>query len=100
MKHLKTFENFNSSTNEELLSNIFGKKLSKDDVLKMINEHPNKKKLYDSMIKDGEKEKAEKYIQFFIKNPKTKYCSWDPKKKEWIETGKFAVAGHTFGSGT
>jgi len=133
MKHLKTFENFNSSTNEEFFPNIFGKKLSEAekkaeaeakakaetevkrleqsgllkfdpidkaiDVLKKIYGHPTKKKQYDSMIKNGEEEKAEKYIQFFIKKPDVKYWKWDENEKKWVSAGIETPRTHTFGSG-
>jgi hypothetical protein len=103
MKHLKTFENFNS-LNEE----IFGlskkerdeKKSNKlEDAKKHILSHKSKSKVYNDLLEKGEDEKAEKYIEFFAKNPDVKYAKWDESKKKWIEGGHFRAGGHTFGSG-
>jgi hypothetical protein len=104
MKHLKTFENFdNHKVNE-----VFGlskaerdekRKKKMEEAKKSIMSHKNKKKTYEDLLDKGEDEKAEKYVEFFMKNPSVKYAKWDENKKKWIEGGHFRSGGHTFGSG-
>jgi hypothetical protein len=105
MKHLKTFEKFdNHKVNEELLGlskeeREEKRKKKMEEAKKLIMNHKTKSKTYQDLLDKKETEKAEKYVEFFMKNPDVKYAKWDEEKKKWIEGGHFRSGGHTFGSG-
>ena len=103
MKHLKTFESFsNIHINEEIsIKDIgqslksFGQKIGllktdeqkRQAALEFIKSHPVYNKAYENFLKEDPK-KAEKYVQFRIKNPDKKYIKWDDAKKDFVASGK------------
>jgi DNA polymerase III gamma/tau subunit len=103
MKHLKTFESFsNIDINEEIsIKDIgqglksFGQKIGllktdeqkRQAALEFIKSHPVYNKAYENFLKEDPK-KAEKYVQFRIKNPDKKYIKWDDVKKDFVASGK------------
>jgi hypothetical protein len=92
--------NHNIEEDFPLFNKIFKSKSpdeKKEMVLKSIMSHPIRKNVYTNLLNKNEKDKAEKYINFIMKNPETKYFTWSEKINNWIPTGKLKVAS---GEGT
>lgn len=87
MKHLKTFESFENTTNEGMFG--FGKK-SEEEALDIIKKHPAKNRIYQNLLDKGDKEKAKKYVEFVRSNPDVNYVNWNDKKGKWVEGGRFS----------
>ena len=64
-----------------------------------ILSHPVKREVYKK-LKDEDPEKAEKYVEFFVKNPQG-YPVWDEEKEEFIDSAKYSYhLGADFGAPT
>ncbi len=85
MKHLKTFESFNSDIDklneEEGLFNRSKEKLSPEDAIKkgeeIVKSHHGKRNAYAKIAESGNEEKARKYLMAVGYSPKVKYFKWD-----------------------
>lgn len=65
MKHLKTFEQYNQSVNEEIFG--FGKKITDEDIIKYMSSHPSRRKVWAEASKDEDKKKA--IMEYLRENP-------------------------------
>jgi len=94
MKHLKKFENYSSNISEEISLKSIGQKIGvikdpikeREKVMTRISNHRTMKSIYDKLLIE-DKPKAEKYVQFWMKNPDAKYCKWDDAKKQFLDSG-------------
>jgi len=93
MKHIKKFENF-STTNEEIDWKSLAQKIGlikdpikrKQETIKAIESHPAKNKVYEDWLKK-DKKIADKYIEFWMKNPGAAYCKWNAEKNMFVDSG-------------
>ena len=76
------------------LSSMFeGKKLSNEEALNVIRNHPAKRQQYSGL---DENQKS-KYVEAVASNPSIKYWKWDNVKNKFVTSGNFSVAS---GEGT
>ncbi len=91
IEHIKNYYETEPLNEEIDLSKMFKHKTEKEKremALKIINEHPTKKKLYDRFKKENN-EKAELFIKFIMKHPYVRYFRWDEDKEEFVDSGKY-----------
>lgn len=65
MKHLKTFEQYTQPVNEEIFG--FGKKVTDEDIIKYMNNHPSRRKVWAEASKDVDKKNA--LMEYLRANP-------------------------------
>jgi hypothetical protein len=58
----------------------------REEAIKNIMSHKTKKEAYEKFLSE-DKEKAEKYIEFWMKNPDSVYCRWEEKLNKFVDTG-------------
>jgi hypothetical protein len=84
---------------DEIFGNLFGsKKVSREEAIKIISNHPVKKQAY-LKAKAENPEKAEKYIQYIMNHPDAKYIKWNPETQNFEIAGTETHTQHGFGSG-
>lgn len=105
-KHTDRVENKETAKNEggffSKLKNMFGDKpVAESEAMAIINGHSAKRGIYEDLLSTEDKSpeqiaidkvKAEKYVQFHMKNPKVKYVSWNGEKMTWEDRASYAVA--------
>jgi len=99
MKNVNEFDKFKDiknyyqtePLNEKIdLSTIFRGKSSderRQTVLYIIKEHSGKRKIYEQLKKE-DPIKLEKYIQFVMEKPYSRYFKWDESKFEFTDNIK------------
>ncbi len=101
MKHLKTFESFNTDfdklNEEEGLFNWKKEKLTPEDAIKkgeeLVKSNAGKRKIYSMFAKSGDEEKAKKFLMAVGYNPNIKYPKWDDEAECPDGTKGFFVDG-------
>jgi len=64
---------------------FFKGEVSEKEALDIIKSHPTKRRLYQNLLKTNP-EKAEKLLQFIMKNPNVTYFTWNVAENDFTST--------------
>jgi len=72
------------------IKNFFTGSVSKNKAIEIIESHPMKNKLYQNLLKTNP-EKAEKLLQFIMKNPNVTYFTWNTTENKFVVSGYLSM---------